>query len=125
MEPFYAEEGPRRGKPGERVASAEKRGVTRIVCRASVQWAYFNKHEQHHAEMLNHSDTGVYFESPFVLTPGATVLIRLEARPSSCPLGGECTWPRTFSMGDVKWCRPLVGSDAPRFGVGVKYHVAA
>jgi hypothetical protein len=125
MESSHATEGRRRGKPGERVANAEQRSAERIVCRASVQWTYFNKHEQHQAQMLNHSDTGVYFESPLVLTPGATVLIRLEARPSSCPLGGECTWPRTLSTGEVKWGRPLGGSVAPYFGVGVKYHVAA
>ena len=125
MELYRAAAGHPRGTPGERGADTEKRSLPRIACRAPVQWSYFNKHEQHSAQMLNHNDTGLYFESSFVLTPGTTVLIRLEARPSSCPLGGECTWPRTLSVGDVRWCRPLAGSDAPRFGVGVHYHVAA
>jgi hypothetical protein len=125
METSRTVQGHPRGDSGERGADTEKRSLPRIVCRASVRWSYFNKPEQHPAQMLNHSDTGLYFESSFVLTPGATVLIRLEARPSSCPLGGECAWPRTLSVGEVRWCRPLSGSDAPRFGVGVQYHVTA
>ena len=60
MESSHAAEGSRRAKPGESVANAEQRNAERIVCRASVQWTYFNEHQQHQAQMLNHSDTGVY-----------------------------------------------------------------
>jgi hypothetical protein len=72
--------------------------------------------------MLNHSRSGLYFQTSLTLIPGSTVMVRLKQRPASCPLGGPCNWPRTIGLGEVKWCRQISSSDVPRYSVGVKYH---
>jgi hypothetical protein len=124
VDPFPANDDPAEPEPVSETAPG-KRAATRIPCRARVEWAYFNKPDRYEVQMLNHSDKGLYFESPLELIPGSTIMVRLQSRPSSCPQGGgPCSWPRTIGLGEVKWCRRIAGSEAPLYGVGVKYHVA-
>ncbi len=104
-------------------AEPEKRAELRIPCSAAVQWGYFNKKDRYEAQMFNHSKGGVYFESAVTPAPGSTILLRLEKRPDSCPLGGPCSWPRTIGLGEVKWCRQISEGGVPHYAVGVKYHV--
>jgi hypothetical protein len=73
--------------------------------------------------MFNHSKGGVYFESAVAPTHGSAILVRLEKRPDSCPLGGPRSWPRTIGLGEVKWSRQILQGDVPHYAVGVKYHV--
>jgi len=105
----------------------EKRCDERLPCRTSVEWEYFNKHQKYRGRMLNYSQTGACIESAQALIDGATILVRLEAYRGECGADcnnrGECAWPRTISLGEVKWCRNLPGIDARRFGAGVKFHL--
>jgi hypothetical protein len=105
----------------------EKRRDDRLVCRSPVEWAYFNKPEMHRGEMRNFSTRGFSFECVQAPVHGATVRVRLESYPSECRSGcqggPECPWPPSIVLADVKWCRDLSSSGAPRFGVGVKFHM--
>jgi hypothetical protein len=105
----------------------EKRRNERFPCRTPVEWAYFNKSEKHSARMNNYSQAGACFESSRAPMQGATILVRLEAYQSDCRSdcreGNACPWPRSISLGEVKWCRNLASSGLPLFGVGVKFHL--
>lgn len=106
--------------------SSEKRCDARFPCRAPVEWAYFNKSEKHSARLLNYSQTGAGIECSQALISGATILVRLEAYRAECRAecasGEECPWPRTVTLGEVKWCRDFSETGTGRFGVGVKFH---
>jgi len=105
----------------------EKRCNERLPCSTPVEWGYFNKPEKFNARMLNYSRNGVCFECSRAPINGATIQVRLEAYHaecgSECRNNDECPWPRSISLGEVKWCLGLPGIGAQRFGVGVKFHL--
>jgi len=112
-------------EPGE---DRDQRRDERFACRSPVEWAYFNKTENYSAQMRNFSMTGACFEGSRALVQGATIMVRLESYQSEC--GSECTgksecpWPRSVVLGEVKWCRGVSDSSLPRFGFGVRFHLA-
>jgi hypothetical protein len=108
------------------VHSEERRKEERFGCGLTLEWAYFNKSETYGGRLSNFSRDGFSFECGQALVEGATILIRLqeyqpECRPE-CPGSGDCPWPRSMVVGDVKWCRGILtgGSEAPVFEVGVR-----
>jgi hypothetical protein len=105
----------------------EKRSDARFACRTPVEWAYFNRTEKHSARMLNFSQGGACFECSEALINGATIMVRLEDYRAECgpecKKGDECPWPRSISLGEVRWCMGLSGNGDRRFGVGVKFHL--
>jgi len=103
-------------------ALSEKRSEDRQNCDAEVEWAYFNKADFFNARLLNFSGGGSYIECAQSLIPGATILIRLQARDPSNEDAPVCNM-RTTALGEVKWCRELRAEPPHRFGVGVRYHI--
>jgi hypothetical protein len=105
----------------------EKRADTRYECGSPLEWTYFNRQDPHSARMVNFSISGACFESSKAVTAGANVMLRVatfkpECR-AECSEGVGCPWPRSFTIGEVRWCRDVSGTSRPRFGVGVKFHV--
>jgi hypothetical protein len=103
----------------------EKRGDERYGCRSRLEWAYFNRRTHHSARMVNFSLSGACFETTRALIPGATVLMRVdEFRPecrAECREGVDCPFPRSITLGEVKWCRDVSETGRQRFGVGVRF----
>ena len=106
----------------------EKRGDERYACRSRLEWGYFNRRGSHRARMVNFSSGGVCFETTQPVTAGATVLLRVEdfrrECRAECRHGAGCPWVRATTLGEVKWCEDVSEAGHPRFGVGLKYHVA-
>lgn len=109
------------------VHDVEKRRDERISCRASVAWAYFNKTETHGASLRDFSRAGACVECSEAPIRGSTIVLRMEAYPAGCREGctdeGNCPWPRSIALGEVRWCREISGGDPQRFGVGLKFHL--
>ena len=95
----------------------ERRAEQRQACDCHIVWAYFNKDNLVSARMVNCSRAGCYFETAQQLTPGSTVLVRLErsAAGSEKTVSGPV---RCSPVAEVKWC----DKRDHQFGVGVRYH---
>ena len=100
----------------------EKRYSARHGDKSSVTVAYFNTEKYQHAQSLNYSKDGIYFELDFPLKPGADVLIRRNsvAQPDAGPAPQEGF--RSVSVANVKWCREIAELNRIRYGVGAKYY---
>lgn len=111
-----------------RVDDAEKRREERALCHAAVIWAYFNKPETHPASLRNFSRAGACVECSQAPILGSTIMVRMEAYPAGCRKGcnheGNCPWPRSLTLGEVKWCREMAGGGPQRFEVGLQFHLA-
>ena len=105
----------------------ERRRYERFACGSPVQWAYFNKAENHNARMRNFSHAGVCLESPEALLPGAAVVVRLAEYRTECTAEcrnqPDCPWPRSIAVGDVKWCHGQAGGIRSSFDAGVRFHL--
>ena len=99
----------------------EKRLDVRYDCEAIIKWSYFNKETFFDAKVLNFSRSGIYFQTTHEIKPGATIFIKLEILLSKNvnSLNHECL--RTVSLGEVRWCIDLSGSDKSYYGVGLRY----
>ncbi|MCU0558977.1 MAG: PilZ domain-containing protein [Desulfobacterales bacterium] len=104
----------------------ERRRHERFACGSTLEWSYFNQAEVHHARMCNFSHAGIGFESPKKLLPGATIVVRLEGYRVECTAQcrdqGDCPWPRSIAVGEVKWCQ-YAHSGAPSFESGLRFHL--
>lgn len=104
----------------------ERRRHERFACGSQLKWAYFNKAENHNARMSNFSHAGVSFEGPEALVPGATIVMRLEGYQAECKAQcrdqGDCPWPRSIAVGEVKWCQSA-NSGVPSFESGVRFNM--
>jgi hypothetical protein len=107
--------------------AAEKRREERVLCHAAVIWTYFNKPETHPASLRNFSPAGACVECPQAPLLGSTIMVRMEGYPAGCREGckneGDCPWPRSLTLGEVKWCRELSGGGARIFGFGLQFHL--
>lgn len=103
--------------------NAEKRCEERRKCHAAIEWAYFNKSDFFSARLLNSSRGGGYFECGHPLIPGVTILIRLQKYEPSDEASADCSYMKTTALGEVKWCREILGDATVRFGIGVRYHI--
>jgi hypothetical protein len=104
-------------------SNVEKRCEERQKCHAAIEWAYFNKSDFFSARLMNFSRGGGYFESGHPPIPGATILIRLQKYDASSEAFADCSFMKTTALGEVKWCRELLGGPDMRFGIGVRYHI--
>jgi hypothetical protein len=107
--------------------TSERRRHERFACGSAVKWAYFNRAEVHAARMCNFSHAGVSFEGPEEIAPGATIVVRLEEYRAGCtpkcPDQGDCPWPRSIAVGEVKWCQSANGGGRFSFESGVRFHL--
>ena len=104
-----------------KIENTEKRRQVRHKCEADIEWSYFNRTVNFDAKLLNFSEGGIYFETGHDLKPGATIFLKMDMVSSNNihPLDPER--PRSVSLGEVKWCVDLSGSDQSNYGVGVGY----
>jgi hypothetical protein len=101
----------------------DKRNAKRHDCDGEIIWSYFNKNDHFKARTLNFSSDGSYFETDRALGVGVTVRIRVlncidHNDRSKDP---ECIQWNT--LGEVKWCRELIGGKQGHYGIGVRYHL--
>jgi hypothetical protein len=99
----------------------EKRLDARYDCEAIIKWSYFNKETYFDAKILNFSRSGIYIQTAHDIKPGTTIFIKLEILLSNNvnSLNHECL--HTVSLGEVRWCIDLSGSDKSCYGVGLRY----
>ena len=100
----------------------EKRTLDRHCQEARLVCAYFNTNKYSQAKMLNYCEGGLYFESELAFKPGTSIYIRIETfllEGSESPLRHGF---RTTTLGEVKWCREISGTESYNFGIGVKYY---
>jgi len=95
----------------------ERRAEQRQACDYNIVWTYFNKDRLVSARVLNCSRAGCYFETPQHLTPGSTVLIRLE-RSAVAPQSKTAETVRSNAVAEIKWCDPR----NDQYGAGARYH---
>jgi hypothetical protein len=112
------------------IKSAEKRTDRRHECEAKIKWMQFNRVSFNYgqeifyrARVLNFSRGGLYFETEYPLTPGITILFRIEVSRGGASNLEKCECLRTISLADVKWCRDLVKNGESYFGIGARYPV--
>ena len=108
-------------KGDEALVPDKRRMEKRYDCEAKIKWSYFNNGEIFDAKILNCSLNGNYFETPHVIKPGSTILIRLETLLSKCTRSDEPLCLRTISLAKVKWCNNRVEDGDLNFGVGVRH----
>ena len=104
------------GKRGESLQmNSEKRKDKRFESESKLIIENLDSGPSIGGQMLNYSDSGLYFESDFLVTPGAIIHIGLLNSPySQCPNTYECHRVK------VKWCRELHRS-GHKYGYGVEH----
>jgi hypothetical protein len=106
----------------KRGVNMEKRTFDRYNQEARLVCTYFNTNKYCQAKMLNYCEGGLYFESEFPFKPRTCIYIRLEEyfpMASGSPLHDGF---RTATLGEVKWCKELSGTESYKYGVGVRYY---
>jgi hypothetical protein len=112
------------------IKDSDKRTDKRHGCDAGIKWTQFNRIEFnygpkffYHARVLNYSESGLYFESKYLLKPGMTILFRLEDSLCGASNFEDCECLRSISLADIKWCRDLVKNSESFFGIGARYPI--
>jgi hypothetical protein len=103
-------------------AKMEKRNCDRHNQEARIFCACFNTNKYYQAKLLNYCEGGLYFESEIAFKPRTSIYIRIEEfskEASEPPLHNGF---RTTTLGEVKWCRAISGTEFYKFGVGIKYY---
>ena len=96
-------------------SNPEHRDNTRFPHEAPLTLENLEIGELHGARMFNFSDTGLYFESDYVIQPGTELYIGIANSPYAAePDVYECY------RAEVKWRKPLIKSSY-YYGYGVKY----
>ena len=101
----------------------EKRKEFRRKCDARIEFSYFNRVTHFEARLLNFSEGGVYLETDHDLKPGCTILLKLLRNSARGLQSPESDYPRSVSLGEVKWRVDLSKGDRACYGVGVRYPV--
>lgn len=100
----------------------EKRSSERHPRQGAITFSIFNRQNYMDGQSLDYSSNGLKFKSNCALQPGTTICIRIK--PGQGSAGPDCLCERLPSVGlaEVKWCRPLDGSENSLYEVGVRYH---
>ncbi len=100
----------------------EKRSSERLPYRSAITFSIFNRQDCLEAQSLDFSGNGLKFKSTSILRPGTTICIRVKP-------GQRGSRPDRFSeslpsvgLAEVKWCRPIEGTDTTFYEVGVRYY---
>jgi PAS domain S-box-containing protein len=99
------------------VAHTEKRVHKRFVHAAPIRYGLQRRENYLAGEMRNYSDGGLYFRAASALRPGDLISILFEKRASQV---------RLFEISDgynaeVCFCNKIDATDAPIYGVGVRF----
>ena len=101
----------------------ERRKYVRQICKADIEWSYFNTTKYFDAKLLNFSRGGVYIETSDDITPGATIIMRLGKVHSLKSESADHAYPKLVSMGEVVWHTNLSGQHDTYFRAGVRYPI--
>jgi hypothetical protein len=101
----------------------DKRNAKRHDCDGEIIWSYFNKNDHFKARTLNFSSDGSYFETDRALGAGVTVRIRVLNCIDHNDRSKDPECIRWNTLGEVKWCRELIGGKQGHYGIGVRYHL--
>ena len=99
----------------------EKRKERRHKCDALIKFSYFNRENHFEARLINFSEGGVYLETDHDLKPGCTIFLKLFRIDSKKSQSMKNDYPRSVSLGEVKWRIDLSEGDRVCYGVGVRY----
>jgi hypothetical protein len=103
-------------------AKMEKRTFDRHNHEARIVCAYLNTNEYCQAKLLNYCEGGLYFESEIAFKPRTSIYIRIEEFSQETFESPLHDGFRTTTLGEVKWCREISGTEFYKFGVGIKYY---
>ena len=105
-------------------ASADKRRGRRVNKKAAICWNCVNPSvysNTYKAEMVNFSESGMYFETDFFSKLRGVICIKLKrGQPHEDTESAE--WLRSIQVGEVKWWKEIDEGDHSRFGIGVQYY---
>jgi hypothetical protein len=101
----------------------EKRSSERRPHQGAITFSIFNQQDCVDAQALDCSTNGLKFKSTSALNPGTTICIRVKPgqRASSPDCLRDSIMP-SVGLAEVKWCRPMEGSDTTLYEVGVHYY---
>lgn len=95
----------------------ENREFKRVSHEAPLRYAFRNSDTFFSVTMCNYCDQGMCFISGYELEPGSEINIMPDEDPRAD--GGHSI--QDHYQAKVKWCRPLQGTDAFFYKVGVQY----
>ena len=99
----------------------EKRKELRHKCEVLIECSYFNRETHFEAKLLNFSKGGVYLETDHELKPGCTILMKLLRLSRNSFPSPVHEYPRSVTLGEVKWRIDLSKSDRANYGAGLRY----
>ena len=105
-------------------AKVEKRTGKRVNKKASICWNCFNPNEcgnAHDAQMINFSESGMYFESDYFSKTRPVICIKAKNGLSHND-ADSAEWLRSIRVGEVKWWKEIDKGDHFCFGIGVQYY---
>ena len=100
------------------IVQKEKRKSERHDHEVSIVYAYHNSDEFYNAKMCNFSNSGLCFESPAAIEPGADIYVMMDEFVPDA-IGSEIY---DGYLAEVRWCQRLSQVDPTIYHVGVKYY---
>ena len=102
------------------LARIDKRSDERIASKAPINFSFFGTRlwQEIPSQTLNHSESGLCFESNHPIMPGTNVFIRVDKHPeldSGIRL-------RNSTLAEVKWCRESTDAHCTGYCVGARYY---
>jgi hypothetical protein len=108
---------------GEKMSvKTEKRSSKRLPHRSAITFSIFNRQDCIDAQSLDYSTNGLKFKSTCALRSGTTICIRIQPGQRCAPPGHFSGSLPSVGLAEVKWCRPIEGSDNTLYEVGVRYY---
>jgi len=104
--------------------NVDKRRGKRVNKKAVICWNCINPNvnsDAYEAEMVNFSESGMYFETDFFSKSRGVICIKLK-RGQSHEDAESAEWLRSIQVGEVKWWKEIDEGDHSRFGIGVQYY---
>ncbi len=105
-------------------AKVDNRIGKRVNKKASICWNYLNPNaccDVYDAEMINFSESGMYFESDYFSKTRPVICIKAKNDFSHNDADGA-EWLQSIRVGEVKWWKKIDKGDHSRFGIGVQYY---
>lgn len=100
----------------------EKRVYTRRRYQVPIEISYISKGKNLSAQLLDHCEGGMCFESHFSFQPGETLNIRVKEFHPRGPCVGLCEGLRTITLAEVKWCSDVSDTETSNYRVGIKFY---
>ena len=99
----------------------ERRALERRNYQIPIEISFVRDAKISNAQSLNHSESGMCFESTSAYHPGATLAVRVKDFHPHGPCIGLCRGLRSITLAEVRWCTEIAEAEHSPYRVGIQF----